>query len=48
LPHSDVPGIDATRDPFGHASFTPRVMAIVHGDTLWPTKHLIESIRYPN
>jgi hypothetical protein len=44
----DLPDIDAARDPFDHASFTPRVMAIVHGDTLWPTKHLIESIRYPN
>ncbi|SAK49027.1 hypothetical protein AWB77_01092 [Caballeronia fortuita] len=39
-----VSGIDAARDPFNAASFKPRVMAIVHGDTLWPTRHLIDSI----
>ncbi|MDR5822246.1 hypothetical protein [Caballeronia sp. LZ043] len=43
-PHGGVMrGIDAERDPFSAASFKPRVMAIVHGDTLWPTRHLIDS-----
>ncbi|WP_109476118.1 hypothetical protein [Paraburkholderia sp. C35] len=44
LKHAAMPGIDAERDPFDAASFEPRVMAIVHGETLWPTRHLIESI----
>jgi hypothetical protein len=44
LPPVAMPGIDAARDPFDPARFAPRVMAIVHGETLWPTRHLLESI----
>ncbi|MBN3727519.1 hypothetical protein [Burkholderia sp. Ac-20379] len=38
-----MPGIDGERDPFDGAPFAPRVMAIVHGETFWPTRHLLES-----
>lgn len=43
-PRAAMPGIDASRDPFDTAPFAPRVMAIVHGETFWPTRHLLESI----
>jgi hypothetical protein len=39
-----MPGIDPERDPFATTPFAPRVMAIVHGETFWPTRHLIESL----
>lgn len=35
-----IPGIDPDRDPFALDSFLPRVMAIVHGEKLWPTGQL--------
>ena len=35
-----VPGVDKDRDPFIDDSFQPRVMAIMHGERLWPTGQL--------
>jgi dihydroorotase-like cyclic amidohydrolase len=35
-----IPGIDNDRDPFAADSFIPRVMAIVLGETLWPSGQL--------
>ena len=39
-PMPSLPGIQAERDPFAPDSFPHRVVAIVRGETLWPTRYM--------
>jgi hypothetical protein len=38
------PGIQESRDPYAENRFSHRVVAIVRGETLWPTRHLRQTI----